>query len=66
MELSEAALTVYDATLAAVLALSVGACALAIARRGDASMSWKLELAWSAVPVVFVVGLWISATRFSG
>jgi hypothetical protein len=66
LELSEAALTVYDATFAAVLALSVGACVLAFARRGNTAMSWKLELAWSAVPMMFVLGLWISATRFIG
>ena len=66
MELSETALTVYNATFAAVTALLAGACVLAFTRRRNATLSWKTELAWSAVPVVFVLGLWISATRFGG
>lgn len=66
MELSAAALTFYQITFAAVLALTAGACVLAIVRRNDADLSWKLELAWSAVPAVFVLGLWISATSFGG
>jgi hypothetical protein len=66
LELSKAALTFFDATFAAVLTLNVGACVLAVVRPSGKNLSWKLELAWSALPAAFVLGLWISATRFGG